>query len=223
MAAKTKRMPWVLRVLRARIRLTSSILLGTVIALVLPSEWAWVTQLLIAWDAGVLCYLVAVAVLMAGASSREIKRHAPDQDEGAIAILALTVIAVSVSLVAIFIELAAVKRSVPHYPLYLALAIATVALSWVFTHTMFARHYAHEFYGEHARANGLRFLDKGEPDYWDFMYFSFVIGMTFQVSDIAVTNKWIRRTVGIHGVLSFFFTTTIVALTVNIAANIIQR
>lgn len=221
-----KRMPWIVRVLRARIRLCSSILLGLIVAVALPGGWAPVTRLLIAWNATLLCYLVAVAVLMAGANSREIKRHAPDQDEGAIAILALTVIAVSVSLVAIFIELGAINRSMPHYPhysLYLALAIATVALSWVFTHTMFALHYAHEYYGEHARANGLRFLDKGEPDYWDFMYFSFVIGMTFQVSDIAVTNKWIRRTVAVHGVLSFFFTTAIVALTVNIAANIIQR
>ena len=71
------------------------------------------------------------------------------------------------------------------------------------------------------RANGLKFPGDGKPDYWDFIYFSFVIGMTFQVSDVAVTNKWIRRSVVAHGVLSFFFTTTVVALTVNMAANAI--
>ncbi len=223
MAAKVKRMPWIVRVMRARIRLSSSILLGVIIAFALPADWTWVTRLLIAWSATLLCYVVAVAVMMARAGAGEIKRHSKDQDEGAVTILVLAVIAVSASLAAIFIELSAVNRSAPRYPLYLALAIATVVLSWVFTHTIFALHYAHEFYGEHARANGLRFLDKGQPDYWDFMYFAFVIGMTFQVSDIAITNKWIRRTVGIHGVLSFFFTTTIVALTVNIAANVIQR
>ena len=67
--------------------------------------------------------------------------------------------------------------------------IATVVLSWTFTHTIFALHYAHEFYGEHARQRGLKFPDDGQPDYWDFVYFSFVIGMTFQVSDVAVTHK----------------------------------
>ena len=100
-----------------------------------------------------------------------------------------------------------------------ALAIATVILSWAFIHTIFALHYAHDFYGKGQRATGLKFPGDGQPDYWDFIYFSFVIGMTFQVSDVAVTNKWIRRSVVAHGVLSFFFTTTVVALTVNMAAS----
>ena len=100
-----------------------------------------------------------------------------------------------------------------------ALAIATVILSWAFIQTIFALHYAHDFYGKGQRANGLKFPGDDKPDYWDFVYFSFVIGMTFQVSDVAVTNKWIRRSVVAHGVLSFFFTTTVVALTVNMAAS----
>ena len=96
-------------------------------------------------------------------------------------------------------------------------------MSWTFTHTIFALHYAHDFYGEAARADGLKFPGNTQPDYWDFVYFSFVIGMTFQVSDVAVTNKSIRRMVVAHGALSFFFSTAIVALTVNIAAGLIQK
>jgi uncharacterized membrane protein len=160
---------------------------------------------------------------MARGSIAHIKRQAAAQDEGAVALLALTVAAAAASLGAIFAEFAAVERSNPHYGLYVALAIATVVLFWAFIHTIFALHYAHEFYGEHDRANGLKFPDNHTPDYWDFMYFAFVIGMTFQVSDVAITNKWIRRTVVIHGALAFFFTTAIVALTVNIAASVMQR
>ena len=88
-----------------------------------------------------------------------------------------------------------IERTDPHYGIYVALAIGTVVLSWTFIHTIFALHYAHEFYGAGAHKNGLRFPGDGQPDYWDFIYFSFVIGMTFQVSDVAVTHKSVRRTV----------------------------
>ena len=98
-----------------------------------------------------------------------------------------------------------------------------MVLSWAFTHTIFALHYAHEFYGEHLRKSGLKFPGDGQPDYWDFVYFAFVIGMTFQVSDVAITHKSIRRTVVAHGALSFFFTAAIISVTVNIAANVIQK
>ncbi len=105
----------------------------------------------------------------------------------------------------------------------MALAIGTVVLSWTFTHTIFALHYAHEFYGVGEHKNGLRFPGDGQPDYWDFVYFAFVIGMTFQVSDVAVPHKSVRRTVVAHGALSFFFTTAVISVTVNIAASVIQK
>jgi uncharacterized membrane protein len=86
-------------------------------------------------------------------------------------------------------------------------------------HTIFALHYAHEFYGEDAEQGGLTFPGGEEPDYWDFVYFSFVIGMTSQVSDVAICSKSIRRTATAHGVLSFIFNAALLALTVNIAAS----
>ena len=99
----------------------------------------------------------------------------------------------------------------------------TILLSWAFMHTIFALHYAHEYYGERRdeRIGGLNFPEDKEPDYWDFLYFSLVIGMTSQVSDVAVTSKVIRRVVALHGVLSFFFNLTILALTVNMISNFI--
>ena len=93
-------------------------------------------------------------------------------------------------------------------------------LSWAFIHTIFSLHYAHEFYGESGAVGGLAFPGgETEPDYWDFVYFSFVIGMTSQVSDVGITNREIRRTAAAHGVVSFFFNAALLALTVNIAAS----
>jgi uncharacterized membrane protein len=99
------------------------------------------------------------------------------------------------------------------------LAIVTITLSWTFIHAIFALHYAHDYYGSGHRANGLQFPGDDQPDYWDFAYFSFVVGMTFQVSDVAVTNRAIRRLVVAHGILSFAFNTAILALTVNLASS----
>ncbi len=116
------------------------------------------------------------------------KHNAAAQDEGAYAILILTAAAAMATVGAIFAELAVIERSDPHYSLYGALAVCTVVLSWAFIHTIFALHYAHDYYGG-GRMGGLRFPEDDEPDYWDFIYFAFVIGMTFQVSDVAVTQK----------------------------------
>jgi len=90
-------------------------------------------------------------------------------------------------------------------------------------HTIFSIHYAHEYYGERRDGilGGLIFPGEKEPDYWDFLYFSLVIGMTSQVSDVAVTSKVIRHVVSMHGVLSFFFNLVVLALTVNMISSLI--
>jgi uncharacterized membrane protein len=220
-----KRPAYLVRLGVAHKRLAISVAIGLATALALVAlPFTAIMRALIGWDVGLLIYLVAAAVMMGRCSTvAAIRNNAARQDEGAFAILILAVGAAVASLGAIFAELAAIDRGAPSYPLYIALAIGTVVLSWTFTHTIFALHYAHEFYGDRAQKNGLKFPDNQQPDYWDFVYFSFVVGMTFQVSDIAVTHKSIRRMVVAHGALSFFFSTAIVAMTVNIAANIIQK
>jgi uncharacterized membrane protein len=225
MSTAAKRPTWIVRVGLAHKRLVISAVIGIATIFVLRlADLALVTRLLLGWDTGVAIYLVWAATVMARCSTvAELKRNAAIQDEGAFAILLLTVGAAIASLGAIFAELAALERANPNYGLHVALAAATVVLSWTFTHTIFALHYAHDFYGEASRSDGLKFPDHAKPDYWDFVYFAFVIGMTFQVSDVAVTNKSIRRMVVSHGALSFFFSTAIVALTVNIAAGLIQK
>ena len=212
--------PWIVRFLRFHIRLGVAIVLGIVTYFLLPASWPSITRLIIGWDIGLAIYLAAIVVMMLRAEDQGPQaRAATQEDEGAVTILLLAAVAATASLGAIFAELAQVQSSDPAYGYHVALAVGTVLLSWAFTHTIFALHYAYDFYGEGQRAKGLKFPDDDKPDYWDFVYFSFVIGMTFQVSDVAVTNKGIRRMVTAHGVVSFLFNTTVIALTVNMATD----
>jgi uncharacterized membrane protein len=216
-----KRHPWIVRFLHFHIRLVVAIALGVVAYLLLPQGWSRVTRMLVGWDVGMVSYLGAVAVMMLRTTDHAPQQRAATQeDEGAVAILVLTVLAAAVSLGAIFAELAQIQSADPTYGYHIALAVGTVVLSWAFTHTIFALHYAYDFYGEGLRAKGLKFPDDDKPDYWDFIYFAFVIGMTFQVSDVQVTNKGIRRLVTAHGMVSFLFNTTLIALTVNMATDL---
>jgi len=217
-SARTRRkLPRVVRIVRARPRLFLAALFGLVVGILLPGEWRVVTRLLTAWDAGVTIYLVLSFATFANSDVARIRRRAAVLDEDQVAFLMLTAGAAAASLGAIVAELG-VKDAANQQP-HLILAVGTIALSWTFMHTIFALHYAHEFYFQARKEPGLAFPGNEEPDYWDFLYFSLVIGMTSQVSDVAVTCRPIRRTVTAHGVLSFFFNATLLALMVNIAAS----
>jgi uncharacterized membrane protein len=217
------RLPYLVRLIRARPRLFGSAVVALVVLLVLPAERRLSTRLLVAWDVGVALYLALACRMMTRAHVGEIRRRAAIQDEGRIGILVLTAAAAMASFGAIIAELGSSPGHGPgRQPRQLILATVTILLSWAFTHTIFALHYAHEFYTEDGgRGGGLVFPGNDAPDYWDFVYFSFVIGMTSQVSDVAVSCKPIRRTVAAHGVLSFVFNAALLALTVNIAASAI--
>jgi uncharacterized membrane protein len=134
----------------------------------------------------------------------------------------LSVAAAAASLAAIFAEHGTCGGQTRQAS-QLILATATIVLSWAFIRVMFALHYAHEYYGEGRdhMTGGMTFPGHDEPDYWDFSYFSFVIGMCAQVSDVVVTSRVIRRTVLSHSIVSFLFNAALLALTVNIAASAI--
>lgn len=219
---KTKRPRSFWRIVRTRPRLFLSALLGVAVIAVLAAatNWKIATKLLIGWDVGIAFYLVLMVVLMTRSDVHRIRRRAALQDDGRIAILVLTAAAALASIGAIIAELGAQAGSA-RTPAQLIIGTVTIVLSWAFIHAMFALHYAHEFYDEDESGGGLTFPGKDEPDYWDFVYFSLVIGMTSQVSDVAVTSKSIRLTVAAHGVVSFFFNVTLLALMVNIAASVI--
>jgi uncharacterized membrane protein len=134
-----------------------------------------------------------------------------------------------ISLLALAFIQKTLKAAEPSGPgVMLATIIATILLSWFLVHVMFSLHYAHRYYGaaedendEDGLIGGLSFPDEKQPDYWDFMYFSFVIGMTCQVSDVEVTGRGLRRLALVHGIAAFLFNTIILALTINIVAGIL--
>lgn len=213
-SVRRRRLPKILRIIRARPRLFIAALFGALLSLLLPTEWRLSTRVLVGWDAGVVFYVVGAFVLVARADVARIRRRAAILDEGRFAILVVVVGAAIASLGGIVAQLGAGRA-----PAHLALATVTILLSWTLVHVIFALHYAHEFYAAKPRGGGLTFPGGEDPDYWDFIYFSLVIGMTSQVSDVAVTGRTIRRTVTAHGVVSFLFNAALIALTVNIAAS----
>jgi uncharacterized membrane protein len=223
-AANVQRPRSFVQIVHKRPRLFISVMLGiAVIAFLFATcDWRVATKLLIGWNIGIGLYLILAFHLMARSDVHRIRRRAANQDEGSIALLVLIVVAAMASMAAIFSELATTGGT-PRQPGQLILATTTIVLSWAFIHSMFALHYAHEFYGDgrDGIVGGITFPDDSEPDYWDFTYFAFTIGMCAQVSDATVSSKSIRRTVLSHSVVSFVFNAALLALTVNIAASAI--
>lgn len=218
--ARFAQLPTVLRVVYARPRMFFSFAVAVAAFFVLPSGLRLITRSLVGWDIFAALYLALVVVMMLRSEHHSIRRNAIRQDDGRFVILLVTAFGAFASIAAIVFELGATHRS----PTELALATITVTLSWAAVHTVFALHYAHEYYRPDT-PRGLQFPagdDKTPPDYWDFVYFSFVIGMTAQVSDVGITDKIIRRTATVHGIISFIYNTALVALMVNIAASAIS-
>jgi uncharacterized membrane protein len=221
LVARFEKLPAPVRIVYARPRTFLAMAIGVVAFLLLPGSLRLVTRLLLGWDVFIAVYLLLVFTMMARCGLAHIRRNAILQDDGSIIILLVAALGAFASIAAIVFELGAGK----HTPPELALAVATITLSWAAVHTTFALHYAHEYYrGE--KPGGLAFPDGDDdkpqqPDYWDFVYFAFVIGMTAQTSDVGITDKSIRRIATAHGVVSFIYNTALVALMVNIAASAI--
>ena len=214
-----RNLPLPVRVVYGRPRTFIALAVGVLVFFLLPDAPRLATRLVVAWDVFAALYLVLAYSMMLRCDVGHIRRSAVMQDDGRFLLLLLTALGAFASLAAIVIELGASKSN----PAEMTLAIVTIALSWAIVHTAFSLHYAHAFY-RRGKAGGLQFPSgdaHAEADYWDFVYFSFVIGMTAQVSDVGITDKVIRRTATVHGIISFVFNTALVALMVNIAASAI--
>lgn len=217
------------RHLRIRPRLVSAVCVGLTAWFLFPPGWPPPTRMILALDIGGVVFLGLTWAMMARATPERMRLRARLQDEGKPVILLLTVGAAVFSMTAISLELHGLK-DLPsgETALHIALAGASILCSWLVTHTMFALHYAHDFYGDadpsivdSERAGGLEFPGCAHPDYWDFLYFSFVVGMTCQTSDVQVVDRGIRRLTLAQGLLAFVFNTLILALTINIAAGLL--
>lgn len=184
------------------------------------------TRLLIAWDTGTLLYLGLAGALIGRADAPATRDHVLDQDQNAFFIFMLVLIAACAALVAISFLVPTLKGlTVWPRAWHLALSIFALITSWILIQVVFTFHYARQYYGRveqtDAPAGGLKFPGGEPPDYLDFAYYSFVVGMTSQVSDVVITARPMRHVTTAHGVLSFLFNMAILALSINIMASVL--
>lgn len=188
------------------------------------SPWTWSTCLLISWNIAVSCYLIFTMRKLWHADHLHILQRAQQQDASKWLILLLVFLTLVMCFIAIVVE-------VNHLPLdpairlgHLALSILTILCAWFFMHTVFAIHYAHDFYLalEKHQQGGLDFPKTPHPAYPDFLYFSYVIGTSAQTADVAITSRSMRVLNILHILLAYGFNTTILAISINIAAGFIQ-
>lgn len=191
-----------------------------------PINW------MIGWLVYSTVHLGLAWVTILSSHPSEVRREVGGQDSNRVMISLFVIVASFVSLFAILFLLydAGKTASRSELTIHLILSFSCIICSWILVHTIFTLRYAHLYYrtsesgrnGKNQQQRGLEFPNETEPDYLDFTYFSFVIGMTFQVSDVTISSRELRRLALVHALLSFAFNTLLVALTINVVSGLIQ-
>lgn len=212
--------------LALRPRAFAGALFGLAVFLLLPNAFRGPVREAIAWCAGGAVYLAMAFRIMASCSGESLRKRAARQDDSAIVILVLVLLAMFSSFSAIFGIIAEAKGASSEGKLFFAgLAGATIVVSWLVMQVAFTLHYAHQFYAPHnlgddADSAVLGFPGDGQPDYWDFFYFATSFGAASQTSDVVIKARSIRRIATLHAIVAFFFNTMVLALTINLAASL---
>ena len=201
----------------ATLRLLVAASLGIVTWILVPSSIAPTTRALVAWDTGAFVLLVLAFWIIVRSDAEETKRRAAAHDPGRTAVWLIVIVATAFSLFAAALVFREVKFLPPvQARIHLALCVGAIIGSWCLAHTAFTLRYAHLYYRGGDKAGGIDIPGDLPPDDLDFAYFAFTIGMCFQVSDAAVSDRLVRRTVLVHALLSFGFNTVIVAFALNL-------
>lgn len=199
---------------------------GIAVACFIPAN-SGLTHALLGWNAGVVLFIVLALAMMTSTDAAAIRDRSLAEEEGRFTVLTFVIAAAAMTLIAIVLEVVAAKElhGTPR-AMSLALTFLTVIDSWAFVHVVFTIYYAHEYHaeiksrGRKASRGGLGFPGGTVPDYWDFLYFALTVGMTAQTSDVAVQSRTMRKLVIVHALVSFVFTTAVIALTVNLGAQL---
>jgi len=182
------------------------------------------SHVMIGWDTFSLCMIVMSWITFSIVNSKQIREQSKVQDSSRSFIFIIVLISTLASFLAVLLLIISKKAGHNDTSMSLIIAIAGMLFSWFLIHTIFTLRYAHIYYGDHEtkpniHAGGLEFPGDSKPEYFDFAYFSFVLGMTFQVSDVQITSKRLRYLAMLHGLLSFGFNTIMIALTINLIAG----
>jgi uncharacterized membrane protein len=189
-------------------------------------------QFILVWSSFAFSSLVLFWITIAKAEVHEVKFIAKRQDSSRTIVFFFVLFAAIISLFAVIILLKILPDTkAAGYRYHIGFSIISVVLSWTLIHTVFTFRYAHLYYTcrqeekgiEKESEGGLQFPGDDSPDYLDFAYFSFVLGMTFQVSDVTITSRQIRHLALFHGLISFVYNTVILALSVSIIAGLVQK
>ncbi len=212
------------RIIRARVHMLAGILAGIAVYLALTAVQNPSIHAVAAWDSGCIVFLILTALSFARTRDHEISANAKRHEDGEWTVFFLTVTGAIMSFAAIIL-FSSTAQNKANQGFYIGFVATTLAISWLMTNVMFAYRYAHEYYSYDAGGpdfdRGVIFPSDDTPDYLDFVYFSFVLGMTFQVSDCNITSKKLRRLATLQGMIGFLFNTIILALSVNIAASVL--
>ena len=216
---------WIIRI-GAMQRLAVVVAIAVASFLAQPASISWHTRAVVCWDLGVLVYLCLAWWLIARVDATTTRDHALAQDQSGYVIFLFVVGAACASIVAIGFVVGTIKElAFWSRAWHLILTIGALISSWLLIQTVFAFHYARRYYAALRRQRTtppeLLFPGGSAPDYLDFAYYSFVVGMTSQVSDVAVTSRQMRRLTLIHSVLAFIFNIAVLALSINIIASVI--
>jgi uncharacterized membrane protein len=213
------------RVVKGHARTFAALAVGALTYAVCFRMFVEPTRVIVAWDSFAVVFLVLIGAMAVAATPAQMPLNAQAQQEGEWSIFAVVVLGTVMSFVALISEFSGTKDMAPtEKHEHVTLVVATLVLTWLVTQVVFGLRYAHEYYTAsdgHTADKGLEFPGCEDPDYWDFAYFAIVLGMTFQVSDVQITSRKFRRMATVHGLLGFVFNTVIVALTVNLAANLL--
>lgn len=219
-----------IRALTARRVVLLAFVTGSLVALLLvllDNPLAPVARALVAWDAGILAYLVVAFWLLHAATPEDMARHAANARAGRHFVLSISIAAVIVSIAVMGFEIRALNAAPDNLQnVRVAFVLFTVALTWVFVHTSFATHYAFEYYGRRAGDGeingGLEFPGGQAPDFWDMWHFSVIIGLSAQTADVAIASRPLRHIATVHSICAFLFNTIILATTINFASELFQ-
>ena len=205
-------------------RLFISLGIAALVCLAVPWSWHWPTRAVVTWIAYSVSTLLMTWYVLISADPSEAAREACIQDSSRTAIFIFVVVAAIASVFAVGAELGTAKGLGRTYFIgHILFSILTILASWLLVHTVFTLRYAHVFYDspESDEAHGgLNFPDETKPDYLDFAYFSFVIGMCCQVSDVTVGSRRLRRLVLLHSIISFGFNAAILGLSINMVSGL---